>query len=77
VTGSHENTEDEMNTTELLLAHAVAQEHLREERVAAAQRRRHPKRPRPPGRVRLATADVLHGVADRLADRPVPVTRNA
>lgn len=64
-----------MNTTELLLAHAVAQERLRDERVAAAERRRHPKRPRPPGPVRLATAKALHGVADRLAGRPVPVTR--
>jgi hypothetical protein len=62
---------------ELVLLHNATDMRLREERLAAAHRRRHPRRPRPPGRARQATAALLRTAAHRLEGQASPVARQA
>ncbi|MFA9445853.1 hypothetical protein [Egicoccus sp. AB-alg6-2] len=53
------------------LIHHEASLRVREDLDAAATRRRHPRRPRPPSRVRAAVASQLVRLAARVADEPV------
>jgi hypothetical protein len=49
----------------------VTKMRMQEDRRAAAVRRQHPRRPRPPSRVRASVASNLVRLAARVADEPV------
>jgi hypothetical protein len=53
------------------LLHQMATLRVRDERVAAHQRHRHPRRPRPPSTSRRWAADQLRRLAARLSDEAV------
>ncbi|MFA9429402.1 hypothetical protein [Egicoccus sp. AB-alg2] len=55
------------------LTHLEAQLRVRDDLNDFAVRRQHPRRPRPPSRVRVAVASQLVRLAARVADEPAHV----
>lgn len=55
------------------LLHAQADLRVRADLSAAEARRRHPRRPRPPSRLRVVVASQLVRLAARVADEPASV----